>query len=115
MTFHKIDSSTVPHKPGIYFLYDGNKRLVYIGKAKDIKNRMAEYRYLDFLTRPQFKGMTLKYIDYIIIDDKKERKEREKQFIKKYNPPLNILYSINRQTKIYYYIDLKSEDILEKM
>ena len=40
---YKSALKNVPHKPGVYQYYDAGGELIYIGKAKDLRNRVASY------------------------------------------------------------------------
>ena len=40
---HKRALADIPHKPGVYQYYDVEDKLIYIGKAKDLRNRVGSY------------------------------------------------------------------------
>ncbi|MBY0543321.1 MAG: GIY-YIG nuclease family protein, partial [Sphingobacteriaceae bacterium] len=40
---YKKELADIPHKPGVYQYYDVDDKLIYIGKAKDLRNRVGSY------------------------------------------------------------------------
>ena len=40
---HKTALTAIPHKPGVYQYWDADGKLMYIGKAKDLRNRVGSY------------------------------------------------------------------------
>ena len=93
----------VPHKPGSYQYRDSNGVIIYVGKAKDLKNRMSSY----FNGRQT--GKTLELVKniydftYIVTSSELESFLLEINLIKKYNPKYNILL---KDDKSYPYIEL---------
>jgi excinuclease ABC subunit C len=43
----------IPHKPGVYQYWDEEKELIYIGKAKDLRNRVGSYFNKDITLMPK--------------------------------------------------------------
>lgn len=106
-----IDLSTVPHKPGVYLWKDAHNNIIYVGKAKDLNNRMKQY----------FKGMlnsykTAKLVDkissfeYIITSSDKEALILERNLIEKHVPEFNIKLMDDKR---YPYIKVKNSVPLE--
>ena len=93
----------VPHKPGSYQYRDSNGVIIYVGKAKDLKNRMSSY----FNGRQT--GKTLELVKniydftFIVTSSELESFLLEINLIKKYNPKYNILL---KDDKSYPYIEL---------
>ena len=91
----------LPHKPGSYQMRDVNNNIIYVGKAKDLKNRVTSY----FTGRVT--GKTKKLVDniddftYIVTSSELESFLLEINLIKQYDPKYNILL---RDDKSYPYI-----------
>ena len=100
--------STVPHKPGCYLMKDKNGCIIYVGKSKNLKNRLSSY----FKQKHSGKTMMLvKDIDtfeYIITSSEVESLLLELNLIKKYTPKYNILY---KDDKTYPYIELTNDKV----
>jgi len=82
----------IPHKPGIYQYWDSNNELMYIGKAKDLRNRVASY----FIKDNQVNGKTrvlvskIRNITFTIVDTEIDAWLLENSLIKKHQPRYNI-------------------------
>ena len=94
----------LPHLPGSYQMRDINGNIIYVGKAKDLKNRVTSY----FTGRVT--GKTAKLVEniddftYIVTSSELESFLLEINLIKKYDPKYNILL---RDDKSYPYIEYK--------
>ncbi len=84
--------SLVPEKPGIYILRDANNRIIYVGKSKNLKDRLRSYFYNESDTRYQIGFLRDRIFDFefIITMNEKEALILENEFIKKYKPRFNI-------------------------
>jgi excinuclease ABC subunit C len=82
----------LPHKPGVYQYYDKEGTIIYVGKAKDLRNRVSSY----FNKQQHESGKTLmlvrKIIDikYIVVETELDALLLENSLIKKYKPRYNI-------------------------
>jgi excinuclease ABC subunit C len=95
-----VDQS--PTKPGIYKMLDQNNNVLYVGKAKNIKNRLKNYLNDNNLTNRIRRLMrSTKQIDTIITETEKEALLLEANLIKKIKPQYNILL---RDDKSFPYI-----------
>src|SRR6202167_2318817 len=98
----------IPFAPGVYLYKDAGGRVIYVGKAKSLRNRVRSYFLEDKLA--DVKTGTLiseaRDIDYILVDNEKEALALENNLIKQYKPRFNILL---RDDKTYPYIKLTSE------
>src|SRR5664279_5385183 len=98
----------LPFAPGVYLYKDGGGRVIYVGKAKSLRNRVRSYFSEDKLA--DIKTGTLigeaRDIDYILVDNEKEALALENNLIKQYKPRFNILL---RDDKTYPYIKLTHE------
>lgn len=94
------------HLPGVYLMHDKDDKIIYIGKAKDLQKRVAQY----FL-RPQV-GKVLKmresveYFETIITSNEKEALVLEMNLIQEHYPRYNILL---KDDKHYPYIALRKD------
>ena len=102
-----IDLSQIPHLPGVYFFLDPRDRILYIGKAKDLRNRVRSY-FSDH--QPSLKTRILvkkiDKIDFILTDNELEALILENNLIKKNQPRYNIDL---KDSKTYAYILLTDE------
>jgi excinuclease ABC subunit C len=100
--------STLPFSPGVYLYKDAAGKVIYVGKAKILRNRVRSYFSEDKLA--DIKTGTLiaeaRDIDYILVDNEKEALALENNLIKQYKPRFNILL---RDDKSYPYIKLTAE------
>jgi len=99
----------IPHKPGVYQYWDSNNELMYIGKAKDLRNRVASY----FINKDnQFNGKTrvlvskIRNITFTIVDTEIDAWLLENSLIKKHQPRYNINL---KDDKTYPWIIIKNE------
>lgn len=98
----------VPHLPGCYLMKNDVGTIIYVGKAKDLKNRVSSY------FRGSHTGKTAKLVseikdfEYIVVSSEKESLILEINLIKKHDPKYNILL---RDDKTYPYIELTNEKV----
>ena len=82
----------LPHKPGVYLFKDSRRRVIYIGKAKDLKQRVRSYfqhsRHLDHKTEV-LRGH-IEDIDCIVTDNELEALFLESNLVKKEKPKFNV-------------------------
>ena len=89
MTFD-ISKIVIPTDPGIYLMKDSNGKIIYIGKAKNLKKRVKSY----FLKNQNYKTQKLveniSDIEFVLTDNESEAFLLESNMIKKYRPRFNI-------------------------
>ncbi|MGD8638665.1 MAG: excinuclease ABC subunit UvrC, partial [Nitrosopumilaceae archaeon] len=89
MTFD-ISKIHIPSNPGIYLMKDSDEKIIYIGKAKNLKNRVKSY----FLKNQNYKTQKLVEniadIEFVLTDNESEAFLLESNMIKKYRPRFNI-------------------------
>ena len=99
---------SLPHKPGCYLMKDKNNKVIYVGKAISLKNRVNSY----FVGAHDFKTTKLvsniSDFDYIVTKNEKEALVLEYNLIKKYDPYYNIVF---KDDKSYPYILFDDSDI----
>lgn len=81
-----------PRRPGVYLFKDDKDEIIYIGKAKKLRDRVKNYFGLSRDERPQvqFLMKRVREIDYIVTDTEKEALLLENTLIKKHQPRYNI-------------------------
>ncbi len=84
--------SLVPEKPGIYIFKDANNKIIYVGKSRNLKERLKSYFQRESDTRHQIEFLKDKIFDFefILTMTEKEALILENEFIKKYKPRYNI-------------------------
>lgn len=98
---------SLPDSPGIYQYFDKNEKIIYIGKAKNLKKRVSSYfnRNLDSgKTRILVKQIV--DIKFLVVDTEVDALLLENNLIKKYKPKYNILL---KDDKTYPWICIKKE------
>lgn len=84
--------ASLPHKPGTYQYYDENHTIIYVGKAKDLKNRVSSYFHKE-VDRFKTKVLVSKIwdISYSIVNSEEDALLIENELIKQYQPKYNVL------------------------
>ena len=103
----KAKIRVLPNKPGVYQYYDAKGKILYVGKAKDLKKRVASYfnKNLDSgKTRVLVRQIV--EIKYIVVDTELDALLLENNLIKKYQPKYNIQL---KDDKTYPWICIKKE------
>lgn len=82
----------MPEKPGSYQFYDENKNIIYVGKAKRLKQRVSSYFHKE-VDRFKTKVLVSKVrdISYTVVNTEEDALLLENSLIKKYNPRYNVL------------------------
>lgn len=107
----KLDEKikNLPDNPGVYIMYDKDGHVLYVGKAKVLKNRVKQYFYLTS-NKTEKVSLMMTHVDdfrYIITKSETDALSLENNLIKKYNPPYNILLKDDKQ---YPYLRLFVKD-----
>lgn len=95
------DVLTLPTKPGVYQMFDENGEIIYIGKAKNLKNRVSQYFLRPQNGKTQAMVSHVDHFELIITKSEKEALILEMNLIQKYLPRYNILL---KDDKHYPYI-----------
>ena len=109
MTFdHQSFLKSLTQRPGIYQMLDGDGEVLYVGKAKNLKNRVSSYfRSTGLTTKTAALVKRIISIDVTVTETETEALILEHNLIKQYRPPFNILM---RDDKSYPYIFLSDKD-----
>ncbi|HIG67850.1 MAG TPA: excinuclease ABC subunit UvrC [Porticoccaceae bacterium] len=105
---HQSFLKSLTQRPGIYQMLDGEGQVLYVGKAKNLKNRVTSYFRTTGLT-PKTAALVKRIveIDVTVTETETEALILEHNLIKQYRPPFNILM---RDDKSYPYIFLSDRD-----
>jgi excinuclease ABC subunit C len=105
---YKTALNEIPHRPGVYQYWDAEGVLIYIGKAKDLRNRVGSY----FNSDNQLNGKTrvlvskIRKITFTIVDTEIDAWLLENSLIKRHQPRYNIML---KDDKTYPWIIIKKE------
>ncbi len=101
----KIQSvlNSLPHKPGIYLMKDAEGKILYVGKAISLYNRVRSYFQESSDLGPKNRSMVAKVddIEFLVVKNEVEALVLESNYIKQYRPKYNVLL---RDDKNYPYI-----------
>ena len=99
---------TLPDNPGVYQYYDVDGKIIYVGKAKNLKKRVLSYFNKDQHDSGKTMVLVKKIVDikYIIVDTEIDALLLENNLIKKYQPRYNVLL---KDDKTYPWICIKKE------
>ncbi|MFD2557282.1 excinuclease ABC subunit UvrC [Sphingobacterium tabacisoli] len=105
---YKAELKRIPHKPGVYQYFDKDDVLIYVGKAKDLRNRVGSY----FVNERQLNSKTkvlvrkIQRIAFTIVDTEIDAWLLENNLIKKNKPRYNVML---KDDKTYPWIVIKNE------
>ena len=110
----KDKASTLPLAPGVYIMRDKNDKVIYVGKAKKLKNRVSQYFQDTASHTPKTRIMVSKihHFDVIVAASEFEALVLECSLIKRYMPKYNILL---KDDKGYPYLRLDMREVYPKI
>ncbi len=93
----------IPTEPGVYRFRDGHRRVVYVGKARNLRSRLGSYFADPHTLHPRTRSMvtTATSVDWVIVANEVEALALEYSWIKEYDPRFNVKY---RDDKSYPYL-----------
>jgi len=99
----------LPHSPGVYRYYDSAGNVIYVGKAKDLAKRVAQYFVPSDRLNVKTRVLVSKIADikYSVVDSEADAFLLENNLIKQYKPKYNILL---KDSKTYPWICISSEE-----
>ena len=116
MTFEELKEKalTLPYAPGVYIMRDKTDKVIYVGKAKKLKNRVSQYFQDTASHTPKTRIMVSKihHFDVIVAASEFEALVLECSLIKRYMPKYNILL---KDDKGYPYLRLNMKDIYPRI
>ncbi len=99
---------TLSSRPGVYRMFDESGEVLYVGKAKNLKNRVSSYFRSSALDAKTLALVSrINNVETTVTGSETEALILEQSWIKEYKPPYNIVF---RDDKSYPYIYLSSED-----
>ena len=100
--------SNLPTDPGVYRFFDANEKVIYVGKAKNIKNRINSYFGSNLPTKTRRMVHTAVRVDWTLVKTEVEALQLEFTWIKQYNPDFNVQFKDDKSYP-YLAIDIKSK------
>ena len=96
-------TSDIPAKPGVYKWRDGEGRVIYVGKAKNLRNRLTNYFQPLYLLHPRTQTMVLtaRSLEWTVVATELESLTLEYTWIKEFDPRFNVQF---RDDKTYPYL-----------
>ena len=105
---YKLLAPQIPHEPGVYKYIDGKETVIYVGKAKNLKKRIASYfgqkKHQQYKTKALIKNAVK--IEYTVVETEQDALLLENTLIKKLQPRYNVML---KDGKTYTYIVVKNE------
>lgn len=98
----------VPTNPGCYLMKNKDGIIIYVGKAKNLKNRLNSYFHSKHTGKTAKLVSEIADFEYVVVGSEVESLILEINLIKKYDPKYNILL---RDDKSYPYIELTNEEV----
>ena len=96
-------TSEIPTRPGVYRFFDEKRRVLYVGKAKNLRARLQSYFVPVDSLHERTKRMVLSAadVDWTIVKTEFEALQLEYTWIKEFNPPFNVRF---KDDKSYPYL-----------
>ncbi len=104
----------LPEDPGVYIMKNESDEVIYVGKAKILKNRVRQYFQHNSNHSPKVKTMVshIDHFEYIVTGSEVEALILENSLIKKYSPRYNILL---KDDKTYPYIKVTTNEMFPRV
>ena len=116
MTFDELKDKalSLPYAPGVYIMRNKDDKVIYVGKAKKLKNRVSQYFQDTASHSPKTRVMVshIHHFDVIVAASEFEALVLECSLIKRYSPKYNILL---KDDKGYPYLRLNMKEIYPKI
>ena len=100
-------TSDIPAQPGVYKWRDGEGRVIYVGKAKNLRNRLTNYFQPLYQLHPRTQTMVLtaRSLEWTVVGTELESLTLEYTWIKEFDPRFNVVF---RDDKTYPYLAISS-------
>jgi len=103
----EIQIKSLPEVPGVYQYFDKEKRILYIGKAKNLKKRVSSYfNKIQENHKTRLLVKKINHIEHVVVNSEMDALLLENNLIKKYKPRYNIML---KDDKTYPWICIKKE------
>jgi excinuclease ABC subunit C len=97
----------IPEEPGVYRFYNKNDKVIYVGKAKNLKNRLSSYFQSNLAQKTYRMVHEAVRVDWTIVKTELEALALEFSWIKQYHPTYNVQF---KDDKSYPYLAISLED-----
>jgi excinuclease ABC subunit C len=97
----------IPEDPGVYRFYDAKDKVIYVGKAKNLKNRLSSYFGSNLAQKTYRMVHEAVRVDWTIVKTELEALALEFSWIKQYHPTYNVQF---KDDKSYPYLAISIED-----
>ncbi|MFH1146163.1 MAG: excinuclease ABC subunit UvrC [Pseudomonadota bacterium] len=107
LTEDKLEN--IPHRPGVYLIKDAQEKVIYVGKAKDLKKRLMSYLQKGRSHGPKVEAVVSRgaFLETIVTENEKEALILECSLIKSYRPKYNVIL---RDDKNYLSLRINPND-----
>jgi excinuclease ABC subunit C len=99
--------SDIPEEPGVYRFYNKSDKVIYVGKAKNLKNRLSSYFQSNLAQKTYRMVHEAVRVDWTIVATELEALALEFSWIKQYHPTYNVQF---KDDKSYPYLAISMED-----
>jgi excinuclease ABC subunit C len=99
--------TNIPEHPGVYRFYNKQEKVIYVGKAKNLKNRLSNYFQANLATKTHRMVHEAIRVDWTIVSTELEALALEFSWIKQYQPKYNVQF---KDDKSYPYLALSLND-----
>jgi excinuclease ABC subunit C len=102
-TEYKFFADRFPDTPGVYLMKDGRGRILYVGKAKKLRRRLASYFRNQAAHTPKTRALVarIRHIDTLLTATEKEALLLESGLIKKHRPRYNVVLKDDKQYVLF--------------
>lgn len=107
MVYSNKKITNIPKAPGVYLMRDASAKIIYIGKARNLKSRVASYFRADTQIKTSSMIASLRHIDFVLTASESEALVLENKLIKQYQPYYNVMW---KDDKSYPYLKLTSKE-----
>jgi excinuclease ABC subunit C len=97
----------IPEEPGVYRFYNKSDKVIYVGKAKNLKNRLSSYFQSNLAQKTYRMVHEAVRVDWTIVNTELEALALEFSWIKQYHPTYNVQF---KDDKSYPYLAISLED-----
>ena len=107
-------TSDIPAQPGVYKWRDGEGRVIYVGKAKNLRNRLTNYFQPLYQLHPRTQTMVLtaRSLEWTVVGTELESLTLEYTWIKEFDPRFNVVF---RDDKTYPYLAISSGERIPRV
>ena len=99
--------ASIPEEPGVYRFYNKSEKVIYVGKAKNLKNRLSSYFQANLAQKTYRMVHEAVRVDWTIVNTELEALALEFSWIKQYHPTYNVQF---KDDKSYPYLAISLED-----